>query len=87
MGVMDPHLLIREDRSEGWMPEEKDVFIISQAEVWVGRKPPLPTPKSESFGHFQPEGHLAPARTFGDLPSPWSGPSLSEMQVDQGSAI
>lgn len=87
MGIMDAHLLIRENRSEGWMPEEKGVFIISQAEVWVGRKLPSATAKSESFWHFQPEGHPGPARTFGDLPSPWSKPSLPEIQVDGGPAI
>lgn len=50
------------------MPEENGDFIVSQAEVWVGRKPPPPTPKSESFWHFQPEGHPGPARTLGICP-------------------
>lgn len=52
MGVMDPHLLIREDRSKSWMPEEKGVFIVSQAEVWVGRKPPPPNSQKSIFLAF-----------------------------------
>ena len=69
MGVMDPHLLIREDRSEGWMPEEKDVFIISQAEVsgWVGSLLSL-LPKVSLLGIFNLRAIQPPPGLLGICP-------------------